>query len=269
MSAKNPQNEAVLPAQVPSIFNDDLAYRCFPHRFRNIGNPLAYLNDVGLAPILEFIYKGHLLIDVAEAVNVPLLVLRKWVEHEGHTEEIEEAETISAEGYLAEGMRRIRTAPTEFELRRAKEMVKHAQFMASKKNKPIYGESVALPPQHAAVTYIFNVPDNETAMRTVNAAQGQVIDSTSNRVASVESDKGAPQVSVDLGSMFGLGLPATPKSLHNGAADQSNQSVLLKHLENAPHPHKPRMVEKLVAPRPPKPTAAVPDTGPFFEEVME
>lgn len=263
MSLKNEQTVPTLPANVPSAFDDDLAYRCFPHRFRRIGSPFAYLNDIGLAPILEFIYKGHLLIDVAEAVNVPLLVLRTWVEEEGHLEAIEEAETISAEGYLADGLRRIKTAPTEFELRRAKEMVKHAHFMASKKNKPVYGESVAQKEQPAGVTYVFNIPDQKTAMAAVTAAKGTIIDSTSNRLANgVVEEDAPPQVSVDLGSMFGFGLPPTPRAVHN---DKPTPSVMLAHLEADSIPDTPEL--RLVADRPKRPTATAPDIGPFFEEV--
>lgn len=280
MALKNPQHEPVPPAQMPTAFDDDLAHRCFPHRFRRIGSPFAYLNDVGIAPILEYIYKGHLLIDVAEAVNVPLLVLREWVQHEGHLERIEEAETISAEGFLAEGMRRMRNAPTEFELRRAKEMVRHAQFMASKKNKPLYGESVKQADTGGGVTYVFNIPDAATAQRAVEKSMGQVIDSTSNRIHDeVEDVPDVPTLQVDLGSMFGMGLPPTPRSYHNDPApapapEEAPPSTFLRKLEAPPIPRAGRTPEdapieglRLVAARPTKPTPSAPDIGPFYEEV--
>lgn len=262
MAAKNPQNEPVVPAKMPGYFDDDFAQRCFPYRFRNVGNPYAYLNEVGIHAMVEYISKGHLLIDVAEATNVPLMVLRRWVQQEGHLDAIDEAETLSAEGYLAEGMKRIRTAQTEFELRRAKEMVKHAQFMASKKNKPIYGEQVQKG-NTAPVTYIFNVPGG----KEIPKFAGTIIDAESNPVIEAKTVDTVPQVGVDLGSLYGIATdtndvwtPPTTEGL-----------VSLQHLENVDAgdvdvAREPRLV--LVADRPINPTADEPDIGPFFDEVQ-
>lgn len=159
---------------IPERFDDSLKARIFPHRFRRVGNPFAFLNDVGIVPILEFLYKGNLLIDVAEALNVSYTILKTWADNEGHMEAIEEAQKISAEGYLADGLRRLREAKTDFELKQAKEMVAHARFMASKKDKTQYGNTEdkngATGPQ---VSYVINIAGNvttSTALPTVQDA---------------------------------------------------------------------------------------------------
>lgn len=261
MPIKNAQNTPQMPAKLPAIYDDDLAKRCFPHRFRRIGNPYAYLNEIGISPIIEFIYKGHLLIDVAEAVDVPLTALQVWVENEGHTRAIAEAETQSAEGYLAEGMRRLRTAQTEFELRRAKEMIKHAQYMASKKNKAMYGEAVNTKP-NSDVTYIFNIPGGTD----IPSAIGRVIDSTSNRVAEQTAEVIAPSVSFDMNKVLQQKLHDDLGSHYNIPTINNNvpSPISLGHLEDMEGTE--AGVPRLVAPRPLNPTAENPDIGPFYEE---
>lgn len=162
---------------VPEYYKDDLAKRCFPIRFRNIGNPYAFLNEVGIIPMLEYIYKGHMLIDVAEALNVSYTVLTRWVEGEGHGPSIEEAEQVSAEGYLAEAQRKLRSASNGFELSQAKEMVKQAQFMASKKNKRRYGTQEANLGGGGGVSYVFNIGGEVSAptMKTVENIVGKTL----------------------------------------------------------------------------------------------
>jgi hypothetical protein len=147
-------------------YSDSLERRAFPARFRNIGNPFQFLNEVGIIPVLEYIYKGNMLIDVAECLNVSLTILRTWVENEGHAAAVEEAEILSAEGYLAEGMKKMRTAETPFELTRAREMIKHAQFMASKKNKKTYGNQESTQ-AGAGVSYVFNIGNQTSAPQLV------------------------------------------------------------------------------------------------------
>ena len=161
-----------------STYDNELAKRILPMRFRHIGNPFAFLNDVGIVPILEFIYKGNLLQDVAEVLNVSFTVLRGWVENEGHGPAIEEAERVSAEGFLAEAQRRLRCAKNGFELAQAKEMVRHAQFMASKKNKGTYGGSDALGGSGGSVSYVFNINGNTTEPAAVKEIIGKVIEET-------------------------------------------------------------------------------------------
>lgn len=162
---------------VPERFDDNLAARIFPHRFRRVGNPYAFLNDVGIVPILEFIYKGNLLIDVAEALNVSYTILQTWAENEGHEAAIEEAQRISAEGYLAEGLKRLKRAQTDFELKQAKEMIAHARFMASKKDKTQYGSTEQTGVEKAGVSYVFNIAGSVAVQAPATATpQAQVIE---------------------------------------------------------------------------------------------
>lgn len=198
MAAKNPQTQPGPPAPLPVLFDESLAARCFPLRFRLIGSPHGYLDEIGIVPILEFIYKGNLLIDVAEATNVPFGSLREWVEAQGHFEAVAEAETVSAEGWLARGQSMVLKAPTEFELRRAKEVLRHAQFMATKKNKPIYGEQVEKPKGNV-VTYQFNIPDVKTAttiLPVIAAIEGE-----SHRIAALPANDIPRTVSLDMNTV--------------------------------------------------------------------
>lgn len=199
-----------LPMSVePEFYKDDLTKRIFPMRFRRIGNPYAFLNDVGIIPVLEYIYKGNLLIDVAEAVNVSYTVLSAWVEQEGHGPAIEEAEQISAEGYLAEGHRRLREAETAFELSKAKEMVKQAQFMASKKNKRRYGTS-EVGQQGAGVSYVFNIGGDISApaMKTVEHILHQTLpEDTAPVTLALDFNDSTPIGAID----FGLSLAELDK----------------------------------------------------------
>lgn len=263
-------------AQNPPIsidFHDDLARRCFPHRFRRIGSPFAYLNEVGIRPVLEFICKGHMLIDVAEAVNVPLHVLEEWVDNEGHRERIAEAEHKSAEGYLAEAQRMLRRARTDFELKKANQMLKQAQFLAEKKNRPTYGnqkEGKRAP----KMTYVFNIG----AAPDPNAAKfaGRIIDATQNAVEKKEVEQ--------INKPVTLTLPAGPKPTqeHNDleplfVPKDEDIPVLLGdvfgHLEEVdeaqptniqpPKPPTPPLPPTNI-PRPLIPTADEPDIGPFY-----
>lgn len=262
---------------VPASYDDDLVMRCFPHRYRRVGTPHEYLTNIGIEAIVEYISKGHLLIDVAEAVNVPLMVLRRWVEEEGYLNTIEEAETLSAEGYLAEGMRRLRNATCEFELRRAKEMIRHAQYMASKKNKPTYGEQANRGPT-APVTYVFNVAGRTVSPNAPGAPVARVIDASCNRVERVEEVEDA-SVEVDLHSLYANAVAAPVENIMYPRA----RGGMLDHLWNGPDGPPARLyglVERedgthamhelaLIAARPANPTAENPDMGPFYDIVDE
>lgn len=248
MALKSPQNIPNQPAEVTTAFDDDLVYRCFPHKFRMIGDPSGYLSAVGIQPMLEFIYKGHLLIDVASATNVPLTALRRWVEDNQYGPQVEEAETQSAEGYLARAHNHIRNAKTEFELRRGRELMKHAEFMAEKKNKPIYGEGVQKGTGNV-VNYKFVIG------ALPPAAIPPVIEGIVNRLpmdgAGYMEDSAPAHLQFDylhsqqpIGQMdFGL-TPADPR------------------LEPVVLPSEPTLVQG----RPVRPTFTQPDVGPFYAD---
>lgn len=239
MARAAPQNSPVTPykAPTPTGFDEQLAVRAFPHRFRRIGSPYAYLNDIGIEAILEYIIKGHLLIEVAEETNVPFRTLQKWVAEEGHFAVVEEAETQSAEGVMFQARKAIRDAPTEFELRRAKAQLAHAEWMATKKNKATYGETKQDKGGGNGVQYVFNIGTSDSAPKIVS----QVLEGTSSRAAISE-------VTLDMERM--LARPMEP------------------HVE-IPVLDDPEGVERLrlVADRPEHPTATNPDIGPFFEEI--
>ena len=229
MAVKAAQTSHKTPSLIPVSFDEDLATRCFPNRFRRVGDPYGYLDEVGLEPILEYIYKGNLLIDVASATNVPLMRLRRWVEDRNFTSQIDDAETQSADGYLSQARTAIKNAPTEFELRRAKEMMNHAKFMAENKNKQTYGGGVAKQ-QRAPVTYQF-------VIGTPTPEAAQAVQHIASSIIEGESKVVEPVPMVSLAHMFpGLNQP-----------DVVQEPVL-------------------VARRPPMPTPTNPDVGPFYDD---
>jgi hypothetical protein len=144
------------PPATPHSFDDNLAVRGWQNRRGTIGNPYAYLANVGLDAILEKLYQGANLVDVAEALKVSVTILRTWLDNEGYWPKVEEATTLSSEGYLAMGQKLLLTAPSKFELDKAKALIEHARWMASKINKPVYG-TVDVPAAATTVSYVFNV----------------------------------------------------------------------------------------------------------------
>jgi len=140
----------------PQVFADDLAVRGWQNRRGSVGNPYAYLAHVGIDAVLEKLYQGSNLVDVAEALQVSITLLRSWLDNEGYWPKIEEATTLSSEGYLSAGQRLLKTASSKLELDKAKALIEHARWMASKINKPVYG-TVEVPAAATTVSYVFNV----------------------------------------------------------------------------------------------------------------
>jgi hypothetical protein len=140
----------------PQVFNDDLAVRGWQNRRGTIGNPYAYLANVGIEAVLEKLYQGHNLVDTAEALQVSVTLLRSWLDNENYWPRVEEATTLSSEGYLSMGQRLLKGAKTKLELDHAKAMLEHARWMASKVNKPVYG-ATEVPTAATTVSYVFNV----------------------------------------------------------------------------------------------------------------
>ena len=138
-------------------FNDSLELRARNLRFRGIGNPYAFLDGLGIVPIKEFLYRGANIIELAEALNLPLHIIHTWIDQNNYQPEIEEASVISAEGYLWRGETLLNSAENKFQLDKAKIMLEHGRFMASKKNKKVYGNTQDVGSGPAAVTYQFNI----------------------------------------------------------------------------------------------------------------
>lgn len=272
----------------PVDFTDNLVARCFPHKYRRIGTPFDYLDDIGIEAICEFICKGHLLIDVAEATNVPLATLNKWAVARNHLDNLHEAEKKSAEGFLAEGQKRLRLARTDFELKKAKEMIRSAQFMAEKKDRATYGNQKE-GKKAARTTYVFNIgaqPNPQAA-----SFAGRIIDHTTNPKKEVEAIEATPK-------KVSLRLPAVPRVQAPEQVSEPEHSVLkdtdisvtlgeaFAHLLDEPEGSSPTIVDKPddwhpeelpgsilpltpdvvppLIPRPLIPTPAEPDIGPFY-----
>lgn len=125
----------------PAHFREDLQTRAFPHRYRKIGSPFEYLDDIGILPIVEYIYKGNTIIDCAAEMDIPVTHLLNWLDDRGYMQQIEDAYAWSAQGYLSQAARELRQATNEMAFKKAKEMLSHARFMASKHDRKKYGES--------------------------------------------------------------------------------------------------------------------------------
>lgn len=177
----------------PATFNDSIQQRAKLARFRGVGNPFAFLNEIGLIPIKERLFKGAMLLEVAEELGLPLTALHMWIENEGHEIEIEEAEVVSAEGYIIQGERLLKTAANKFDLDKARAMIEHGRWMASKKNKKTYGTTVQELGQGAAVSYVFNISGNQPVQINTRTQ------APDNPVAPVPQDPNAiPKVSFSL-----------------------------------------------------------------------
>ena len=151
---------ATLPAGTPSTGKDSIAMRAVNARFRGIGNPFAFLNEIGLVPIKEFLFRGATIIDLADELNLAVTTIRTWVEENGYQGELEDASILSAEGYIRQGEVMLKAAVTKFDLDKAKAMIEHGRWMATKKDKKTYGQTLAETGQQAAVSYTFLIGDN-------------------------------------------------------------------------------------------------------------
>lgn len=137
--------------------DDALTRRCFPHRYRKTCAPFEYLDSIGIGPIMEYIIKGRLRIDVSEATDVPFATLCSWLAHNNYLDQVEEAEMYSAEGYLAMAQKLLRDAETDFDMRKARAMISHAEYMAERKNKEKYGTPKAGTQIGSVVYYNINL----------------------------------------------------------------------------------------------------------------
>lgn len=170
----------------PTVFDDSLQRRAISARFRGVGNPFAFLNDIGLLPIKEFLYHGANIIDIAEQLNLPITIIQTWIAQNNYGPDIEEASVISAEGYIYQGEKLLKSATTKFDLDKAKALLEHGRFMAGKKNKKVYGtvQDVAAGP--AAVSYTFNVGQlPPQALEAFTAQQMEAIEAEYTEVPTV------------------------------------------------------------------------------------
>ncbi len=118
---------------IPTVFQDSLELRAKNIRFRGVGNPYAFLDGIGIIPIKEYLFRGANIIDVADTLNVPITLINNWIERNNFYSDIEEASVLSAEGYIYRGEKLLTEAENKFQLDKAKAMLEHGRFMASKR----------------------------------------------------------------------------------------------------------------------------------------
>ena len=243
---------AVFKPAPPVGYDDNLIARCFPQKWRRLGSPVEYLDSIGIVPIVEFIIKGHLRHDVAEVTNVPFLVLQDWLTHNGYDTVVNDAEVFSAEGMLAEGMKHLRDAHCDFDLKKANSIIKHAQYMAEKKNRPVYGQAANAKPS-SPITYVFNVGQTHAEPLARAVIEASVVPQGQN----TEEGAGNKQT-LDLAALFGVSPTALKKE-----EEKNKKGIMTKVLAHLTEASAEEVV--LVADRPVEPTAQQPDIGPFFE----
>lgn len=161
----------------PQVFEDSLAIRAKQLRFRGVGSQFAFLDGIGIIPIQEYLFRGANIIDVADVLNIPLTVLHRWIDANNYQPEIEQASRISAEGYIYRGEKLLQEAQNKFDLDKAKAMLEHGRFMASKKDKKQYGNMQETGMPAAGVTYIFNMQGkaDENASQAKSIIEGEVV----------------------------------------------------------------------------------------------
>lgn len=167
---------AVLPESPrPAFYRETLSERVRFSASHRVGNPFALLNGVGIVPIIEFIYKGNNLLDVARELDIPATYLFRWVEEEGHGQAVEEAERVSAEGFLSTAHRLLWEARDKFEVGKAKELLSHARFMASKLDKGTYGNDNQVQ-AGTGVQFVFNIGEGQQTvdLNALQAASGPI-----------------------------------------------------------------------------------------------
>lgn len=192
--AKSTQPTKPAPVETPpqpTSFHDSIALRARNVRFRGIGNPFAFLAEIGIVPIKEYIYRGATIIDLAETLNLPVTTLRTWIEENGYQGEVEEASTLSAEGYIRQGEIMLRSAANKFDLDKAKAMIEHGRWMASKKDKKTYGTQPGELGGPAAVSYVFQIGDNSAVQVNTQApADPKSLNNTQDEQKPVEFSLG-------------------------------------------------------------------------------
>lgn len=203
MSLSNPLLDlSIAELGPPTSFQDSLAMRAKNIRFRGVGNPHAFLDEIGVTPIKEHIYKGAMLIDIAETLNVPLTLLKAWIKNNGLDGEIEEAQIASAEGYLQYGEKLLKNSASPFELNKAKALIEHGRFMASKKDKRTYGQQLEITGGPASVHYSFILPAiapadaNPSKPREIIEASFQEIPQVSLQLDMEEVNSGVAPIEV-------------------------------------------------------------------------
>jgi hypothetical protein len=156
-----------MSAQAPLFYSDSIKARAAPNRYRQIGSPFAFLSSIGIDAILEEIYKGANIVDVARALNVSIGILLSWIDAGGYTQRIEDATTFSAEGHLSEAGRLLREARNDFDLKKAKQLADHGRFMATKLNKPKYGQDNSKLANATGVTFNMHIDGRQQTIHMV------------------------------------------------------------------------------------------------------
>jgi len=159
----------------PTRFNDSLVVRGKQAGRHRIGSPYTHLNNVGIVAVLERLYHGANLVDVASELDVSVTVLRQWLDAEKHWDKVNDATTLSAEGYLSKGQQLLATATDKFELDKAKAMIEHARWMAAKLDKAMYGTTEKAAAA-TTVSYVFNMGDGSGSVQVLSPAQPRAAD---------------------------------------------------------------------------------------------
>lgn len=151
-----------IPELMPLEFADSIECRVRASNQFRVGNPYRFINAVGIEAIIEQFCQGNNIVEVAKKLNVSVVLLIHWIEAENHGQRIEEAVKISAEGYLAKAASLIMDAPTDFHLKKARELAKLNTFIASKVNRKKYGQEVDKTSSAVGVQFVMHIGNSTT-----------------------------------------------------------------------------------------------------------
>jgi len=154
-------------AAAPVLYSDSIQARAAPNRYRQIGSPYAFLNAIGIDAVLEEVYKGSNIVDVAQRINISIGVFLAWLHEEGHIQRFEDATKMSAEGYLSEAGRLLRNAQNDFELKKATKIADHGRFLASKLDKQRYGQDNTKLGNATGVTFVMHIGGHTQSIQTM------------------------------------------------------------------------------------------------------
>ena len=155
--------------------------RAYPSYEERKLNPVAYLEEVGIEKVGEFVQFGFTSIQIAAALGVSTFVLRKWITNNPeYGKELEIAKSFAAEEYVQQADDELKQASDAFELSKASERAKHRRWRAERIDKDQFGSTQNKDRGITDNAFIFNfnmpLPDmsKTTVIQTATKAMQQL-----------------------------------------------------------------------------------------------
>lgn len=136
------------------------------------------IDAIGLDAIIDMIYDGNMLSDIARKIGVSKSSLNEWYSQGERLARINAARIAAAERWDELAVQVLTEAPSDKnEIARARELAQHYRWRASKLSPKLYGDRLTT--EHTgtpavAIQIITGVPSPEP--RTIDATAAPVID---------------------------------------------------------------------------------------------